>query len=90
MFNGADWCQHVRRAAGGAAGKEGSPWLRAAVFVNSAKGLPGPGLTMVGDGFSALVKSVWGDAGGHARVAPGVHGLPFNLPLVVEATVEVD
>jgi hypothetical protein len=184
MFNGADWCQHVRRAAGGAAGKEGvamgkirarldelgialpepwtmppgvdpafdivvvsrgqawlaghgpvdgsrmlmsgvvgedltveqgieaarlaglsvlaslerelgdldrvTRWLRAAVFVNSAKGLPGPGLTMVGDGFSALVKSVWGDAGGHARVAPGVHGLPFNLPLVVEATVEVD
>jgi hypothetical protein len=30
------------------------------------------------------------DAGGHARVSPGVHALPFNLPTIVEATVELD
>lgn len=67
-----------------------SRWLRAAVYVNSTPGLPGPSLTMVGDGFSALIRSIWGDAGGHARVSPGVHALPFNLPVVVEATVEID
>lgn len=65
-------------------------WLRAAIYVNSQPRLPGPALTMVGDGFSTLVKGVWGDAGGHARVSPGVHALPFNLPVVVEAVVEVD
>ena len=67
-----------------------SRWVRAAVYVNSAPRLAGPGLTMVGDGFSTLIRSLWGDAGGHARVSPGVHALPFGLPVVVEATVEVD
>lgn len=65
-------------------------WVRAAVYVNSVAHLPGPGLTMVGEGFSELIRSIWGDAGGHARVSPGVHALPFNLPVVIEATVEVD
>lgn len=67
-----------------------SRWLRAAVYVNSVPGLPGPSLTMVGDGFSRVVRDVWGDAGGHARVSPGVAALPFQLPVVVEATVEID
>lgn len=65
-------------------------WVRAAVYVHSVPHLPGPGLTVVGDGFSALIRSIWGDAGGHTRVSPGVHALPFNLPVVIEATVEVD
>lgn len=65
-------------------------WLRAAVYVNAAPGLPGPGLTLVGDGFSQLIRSIWGDAGRHARVSPGVGALPFNVPVVVEAVVEVD
>ncbi|MQA63278.1 MAG: hypothetical protein GEU86_17710 [Actinophytocola sp.] len=67
-----------------------SRWLRAAVYVNCVPGLAGPSLTMIGDGFSQLIRSVWGDAGGHARVAPGVHALPFNVPTVVEAMVEID
>jgi hypothetical protein len=67
-----------------------SRWVRAAVYVNSVPRLPGPGLTIVGDGFSNLIRAIWGDAGGHARVSPGVHALPFNLPTVIEATVEVD
>jgi len=37
--------------------------------------------------FSALIREIWGDAG--TRV-PGVHAQPFNLPTVIEATVEVD
>lgn len=67
-----------------------SRWLRAAVYVNCVPQLPGPSLTAVGDGFSKLVREIWGDAGGHARVSPGVHALPFNLPTVIEATVEID
>lgn len=65
-------------------------WVRAAVYVNSVPHLPGPALTSVGDGFSNLIRSIWGDHGGHARVSPGVHALPFNIPVVIEATVEVD
>lgn len=67
-----------------------SRWLRAAVYVNAVPGLPGPSLTMVGDGFSNLIRAVWGDEGRHARVSPGVAALPFNVPLVIEATVEID
>lgn len=67
-----------------------SRWLRAGVYVNAVAGLPGPGLTIVGDGFSTLIRSIWGPTGGHARVSPGVHALPFNLPVVVEAVLEID
>lgn len=62
-------------------------WARVAVYVNSVPRLPGLGLTQVADGFSDVVLAVWGEAGRHARVAPGVHALPFNLPVVVEATL---
>lgn len=65
-------------------------WLRAAVYVNASPRLPGPSLTIVADGFSTLVKEIWGEAGGHARVSPGVGALPFNVPLVVEAVVEIE
>lgn len=64
-----------------------SAWTRVAVYVNSAPRLPGPGLTQVADGFSDVILAVWGDAGHHARVAPGVHALPFNLPVVAEAAL---
>ena len=67
-----------------------SRWLRAAVYVNCIPQLPGPSLTMIGDGFSKVIRSIWGHAGGHARVSPGVHALPFKLPTVIEATVEID
>ncbi len=39
---------------------------------------------------SELLLDLYGDdAGSHARVGPGVAGVPFNLPLVVAAEVEV-
>ncbi len=60
-------------------------WNRVACYINSAPRLPGLALTRVADGFSDLIIQIWGDDGRHARVAPGVHALPFNLPVVVEA-----
>jgi hypothetical protein len=36
-----------------------------------------------------MVREVWGDAGSHARVSPGVAALPFNIPTIIEATVEL-
>jgi enamine deaminase RidA (YjgF/YER057c/UK114 family) len=64
-------------------------WLRAVVYINCVPGVPGPTLTKVGDGFSDLIRKVWGDAGRHTRVSPGVNALPFNIPTIVEAVLEV-
>ena len=41
------------------------------------------------NGFSDLVLELWGDAGRHARSAIGVAELPFDIPVEVEAIVEV-
>jgi enamine deaminase RidA (YjgF/YER057c/UK114 family) len=43
--------------------------------------------TRVVNGFSELILAVYGQAGRHARAAPGVVATPLGLPLVVEATV---
>jgi len=42
------------------------------------------------NGFSELVLELWGDAGRHARSAIGVAELPFDIPVEVEAIVEVN
>ena len=66
-----------------------SRWVRAVVYINCAPHVAGPTLTKVADGFSEMVREVWGDAGSHARVSPGVAALPFNIPTIIEATVEL-
>jgi hypothetical protein len=39
---------------------------------------------------SELLLDLFGDeAGSHARTAPGVTALPFNLPVIVAAELEV-
>jgi len=44
----------------------------------------------VADGFSDLILTLYGrDVGAHARSAIGVQALPVNLPVVVDALVEV-
>ena len=56
-------------------------------LVNCAPGFSGmPGVV---NGFSDLVLELWGDAGRHARSAIGVAELPFDIPVEVEAIVEV-
>jgi enamine deaminase RidA (YjgF/YER057c/UK114 family) len=48
-----------------------------------------PHTFIVVNGFSDLILQLWGEPGRHARAAPGVAALPFDIPIVVEATVEI-
>lgn len=62
-------------------------WIKALGFVNCA-----PGFTTtpaVVNGFSDLMLELWGDAGRHARSAIGTTVLPFDIPVEVEAIVEL-
>jgi enamine deaminase RidA (YjgF/YER057c/UK114 family) len=63
-------------------------WVKALGLVNCA---PGFNLTpAVINGFTDLVLEVWGEAGRHARSAIGAAELPFDIPVEVEAVVELD
>lgn len=63
-------------------------WLRVFGMVNSA-----PGFTQqpqVINGFSDLILELYGpERGQHARSAVGLAELPFNLPVEIEAEVEI-
>ena len=62
-------------------------WLKAIGFVNCAPGfnkLPG-----VVNGFTELIRDLWGDDGRHARSAIGVAELPLDWPVEVEAFVSI-
>jgi len=63
-------------------------WLRVFGMVNSA-----PGFTQqpaIVNGFSDLILELWGpEAGKHARSAVGMAELPFNIPVEIEAEVEI-
>ena len=56
-------------------------------FVASAPDFSGQ--PVVVNGASDLLKSLFGDAGAHARSAVGVVSLPLNAPVEVELVVEV-
>ena len=62
-------------------------WIRAVGYVNCVPSFPHT--FAVVNGFSDLIVELWGEAGRHARAAPGVAALPFGIPVVVEATVEI-
>jgi enamine deaminase RidA (YjgF/YER057c/UK114 family) len=64
-------------------------WVKVLGLVNCAPGFNGtPGVI---NGFSELVLELWGpERGAHARSAVGVAELPFDIPVEVEAVVEVD
>jgi enamine deaminase RidA (YjgF/YER057c/UK114 family) len=63
-------------------------WLRVFGMVNSA-----PGFTRqpaVINGFSDLILELYGaEVGQHARSAVGMAGLPFDMPVEIEAEVEI-
>jgi enamine deaminase RidA (YjgF/YER057c/UK114 family) len=63
-------------------------WVKALGLVNCDPGFSQT--PAVVNGFSDLVIEVWGDAGRHARSAIGAAELPFDIPVEVEAVVEVD
>jgi enamine deaminase RidA (YjgF/YER057c/UK114 family) len=63
-------------------------WVKVLGLVNCAPGFTGtPGVV---NGFSDLVLALWGDAGRHARSAIGAAELPFDIPVEVEAILEVN
>jgi enamine deaminase RidA (YjgF/YER057c/UK114 family) len=63
-------------------------WLRVFGMVNA-----GPGFNrfpLVINGFSDLILEVFGpEAGAHARSAVGLAGLPFDIPVEIEAEVAI-
>jgi hypothetical protein len=63
-------------------------WIRAVGYVHCAPGF-GQNATVV-NGFSDLIVGLWGDAGRHARSAPGQGPSPLNVPIIVDAIVAVE
>jgi enamine deaminase RidA (YjgF/YER057c/UK114 family) len=64
-------------------------WVKALGFVQCAPGFAKPPAVI--NGFTDLVLEVWGPrAGRHARSAVGAGQLPFDVPVEVEAIVEID
>ena len=57
-------------------------------FVNCVDGFAGQPAVI--NGASNLFRDVLGDRGVHARSAVGTNALPLNVPVEIEAIVEVD
>jgi enamine deaminase RidA (YjgF/YER057c/UK114 family) len=62
-------------------------WLRAVGYVHTAPGFSDN--AKVVNGFSDLIVELWGEAGRHARSAPGQGPSPLNVPIIVDAIVAV-
>jgi hypothetical protein len=63
-------------------------WLTVNGFVNANPGYAQT--TLVMNPVSELLLELYGpDSGSHARIAPGVAALPFYLPVIIAAEVEV-
>lgn len=63
-------------------------WLRVFGMVNSATGFNQQPAVI--NGFSDLILELYGsEAGQHARSAVGMAELPFNIPVEIEAEVEI-
>jgi enamine deaminase RidA (YjgF/YER057c/UK114 family) len=65
-----------------------STWLRAVGYVQSAPDFHENAAVV--NGFSDLIVELWGEAGRHARSAPGQGPSPLNVPIIVDAIVAVD
>jgi enamine deaminase RidA (YjgF/YER057c/UK114 family) len=64
-------------------------WLRVFGMVNVAPGFNQ--MTAVINGFSDLILDLYGpEVGAHARSAVGMAALPFDIPVEIEAEVEID
>jgi hypothetical protein len=63
-------------------------WLQVRVMINTVDGFTKT--ADVANGFSDLILSLYGhDVGMHARSAIGVQALPVNLPVIIDAVVEI-
>ena len=67
---------------------EVTAWLQVRVMINTLEGFTKT--ADVADGFSDLIVSLYGpNVGAHARSAIGVQALPVNLPVIIDALVEI-
>jgi enamine deaminase RidA (YjgF/YER057c/UK114 family) len=64
-----------------------SRWIRAVGYIHCTHRFDRNADVL--NGFSDLVLDIWGDAGRHARSAPGQGPAPLNLPVIVDAIVAV-
>jgi enamine deaminase RidA (YjgF/YER057c/UK114 family) len=62
-------------------------WIRAVGYVQCVPGFEQN--ATVDNGFSDLIVELWGDAGRHARSAPGQGPSPLNVPIIVDAIAAV-
>ena len=62
-------------------------WLRVVGYVHCVPDFQQNAAVV--NGFSDLVIELWGDAGRHARSAPGQGPSPLNVPIIVDAIVAV-
>jgi enamine deaminase RidA (YjgF/YER057c/UK114 family) len=65
-----------------------SSWVKVLGFVNCASGFSATPLVL--NGFSDAIIQIWGERGRHARSAVGVAELPFDVPVEIEAIVEIE
>ena len=63
-------------------------WLRAVGYVHCAPGFARNAAVV--NGFSDLIVDLWGEAGRHARSAPGQGPSPLNVPIIVDAVLAVE
>ncbi|MFL5662105.1 MAG: RidA family protein [Ktedonobacteraceae bacterium] len=64
-------------------------WLRVFGMINSAPDFSRQPAVI--NGFSDTILAIYGEeAGMHARSAVGMASLPFNIPVEIEAEVEID
>ena len=64
-------------------------WLQVRVMINTVAGFTQT--TIVDDGFSDLIIMLYGyERGLHARSAIGVQALPMDLPVIIDALVEIE
>jgi hypothetical protein len=62
-------------------------WIRAVGYVHCEPGF-GQNAKIV-NGFSDVIVELWGEAGRHARSAPGQGPSPLNVPIIVDAIVAI-
>jgi enamine deaminase RidA (YjgF/YER057c/UK114 family) len=62
-------------------------WIRAVGYVHCEPGFAQNAAVV--NGFSDLIVELWGEAGRHARSAPGQGPSPFNVPIIVDAIAAV-
>jgi hypothetical protein len=63
-------------------------WIRAVGYVHCAPGFGQNAYVL--NGFSDLIVELWGEAGRHARSAPGQGPSPLNVPIIIDAIVAVE